>query len=132
MGCVFCDIVSGKISSGKFIYENENFFSIYDNNPEVEGHALVISKKHFETVLDLPNTMGGELLGAIKNTTLILIKKYNLEGFNVLSNNKKVGGQAVPHVHFHLIPRRKDDSFRAWNLKKRIKNFSDSMIISKE
>ncbi|MEK6926430.1 MAG: HIT family protein [Nanoarchaeota archaeon] len=128
MTCVFCDIALGRILSER-IYENRNFFSIYDYKPEVEGHALVISKKHFETIIDIPNIMGSELMDAIKSTTLLLIKKYNLEGFNVISNNKKIGGQLVPHAHFHIIPRRKGDSFRAWNLKKRIKNFKEDMIL---
>lgn len=130
-GCIFCKISSDEIKSEK-IYENENFLSIYDHKPEVDGHALVISKKHFETVLDLPNTLGSELMEAIKKTTLILVKKYSLEGFNIISNNKKVGGQIVPHVHFHIIPRRKGDSFRAWNLKKRIKNFKEEMIVDEK
>ncbi|MEK6917968.1 MAG: HIT family protein [Nanoarchaeota archaeon] len=129
--CVFCKIAEKEIPSEK-IYENKSFFSIYDHKPEVEGHALIISKKHFETVLNLPDTLGKQLIDAIKHTTLVLIKKYSLKGFDVISNNMKVGGQAVPHVHFHIIPRREGDSFRAWNLKERIKGFNKSMILSED
>lgn len=113
--CIFCKISRGVVSSQR-IYENDSFFSIYDHEPEVEGHALVISKKHFETVLDLPNTLGGELMDALKKTTLELVKKYGAGGFNVINNGKKIGGQLVPHVHFHIIPRRDGDKFRCWNL----------------
>ena len=113
--CVFCKIALGKINSER-IYENDNFFSIFDHSPEVEGHALVISKKHFETILDLPNTLGVELMDAVKKTTFKLIDKYKCGGFNVINNGKKIGGQIVPHFHVHILPRRANDKFRCWNL----------------
>ncbi len=106
--CVFCRISSGEISSKK-IYENANFFSIPDASPRVDGHSLVISKKHFATILDLPASLGPELMDCIKSTSLKLMKNKNASGFNVISNNFKSAGQVVNHVHFHIIPRRKDD-----------------------
>ena len=106
--CIFCKIVNGdKLES--VIYENDNFFSIPDVSPIVEGHSLIISKKHFETTLDLPDSLGAELLDCIKKTSLILMKKYNVEGFNVLNNSFEVAGQIVKHVHFHIFPRKKND-----------------------
>lgn len=118
MDCVFCKIAKGEIKSER-IYENDSFFSIYDHAPEVEGHALVISKKHFETALDLPNSMGSALMDALKKTTLKLIEKYECGGFNIITNGKEIGGQVVPHVHFHIIPRRKGDCFRCWDISKK-------------
>ena len=106
--CVFCKIVKGE-KLEKVIYENDNFFSILDINPAVEGHSLVISKKHFETILDMPDSLSPELFDCIKNTALILMKKYNAEGFNVISNNFEVAQQIVKHVHFHIMPRKKGD-----------------------
>ncbi len=106
--CVFCKIVKEEIPSKK-IYENDNFFSILDINPLVEGHSLVISKKHFETSLDLPSSLGPELLNCIKETALILMKKYGAEGFHVLNNNFEVAEQDVKHIHFHIMPRKKGD-----------------------
>ncbi len=109
--CIFCKIVKGEIPCDK-IYENDNFLSILDIGPIVEGHSLVVSKKHFETTLDLPNSFGSELLDCIKKTSLILMKKYNVEGFNVTNNNFEVADQIVKHVHFHIFPRKKDDGFK--------------------
>lgn len=106
--CVFCKMANGKISVEK-IYENDNFFSIFDREPEVPGHSLVISKKHFETALDLPNSLGSEFLNCVKETTLILIKKYKATGFNLISNGFKDGQQVIPHFHVHILPRKKDD-----------------------
>lgn len=106
--CIFCKIARGEIPVDK-IYENDNFFSIPDINQKIEGHSLVISKKHFETTLDLPSTIGEDLLDCIKKTALKVIKENNAEGFNVVNNNFEVAGQAVKHVHYHLLPRKKGD-----------------------
>jgi histidine triad (HIT) family protein len=104
--CIFCKMSNGEIPVDK-IYENDNFFSIPDKNQQVEGHTLVISKKHYETVLDLPSTLGMELLDCIKKTSAKLINKHKSEGFNIVQNNFETAGQVVKHVHFHILPRRK-------------------------
>ena len=109
--CIFCKIVKSKIFADK-IYEKDNFLSFPDVNPLIEGHSLVVSKKHFETFLDLPNTLGQELLDCIKKTSLKLMEKYRAEGFNVISNNFEVAGQIVKHLHFHIFPRKIDDGFK--------------------
>ena len=110
--CIFCKIVKGEIPSEK-IYENDNFFCILDISPIAEGHTLIIPKKHFETILDIPDNLGPELLEAIKKISLDLIKEGKAEGFNIIQSNKEVAQQEVPHAHFHIIPRKKDDR-RNW------------------
>ncbi|MCX6746686.1 MAG: HIT domain-containing protein [Candidatus Pacearchaeota archaeon] len=108
--CIFCKISKGEIPVEK-IYENKNFFSISDTKPKVEGHSLIISKKHFENILEMPNSLGLELLDCTKNTAFKLLEKYKSEGFNIVSNNFEAAGQVVKHVHFHLLPRKKADDF---------------------
>lgn len=105
--CIFCKISKGEIPA-KRIYENDNFFSIPDANQKIEGHSLVISKKHFENILDLPSSLGLELLDCIKKTAMKLIEEHKAEGFNVVQNNFEVAGQIVKHVHFHILPRKKE------------------------
>ena len=109
--CIFCNIAKGEIPAKK-IYENDNFFSIPDANPQAEGHTLVISKKHFETTLDMPNSLGTELLDCIKKTAMKLIEKYKAEGFNIVNNNFEVAGQIVKHAHYHILPRKKGDKVK--------------------
>ncbi len=109
-GCVFCKMANGEIAIDK-IYENDNFFSISDANQKVDGHSLVISKKHFETIFNLPSTMGQELLDCIKKTTVNLMKKDKFDGFNIINNNFEAAGQVVKHFHVHILPRRKGDDF---------------------
>ncbi|MEK6830056.1 MAG: HIT domain-containing protein [Nanoarchaeota archaeon] len=107
--CVFCKIASGEIKESKFIYENDNFFSMPDANPVTRGHSLIISKKHFETILDLPATLGIELLDCVKNTALKIIEKEKAQGFHVFNNNFSAAHQVVKHMHLHIIPRKKND-----------------------
>jgi len=109
--CIFCRIARGEIPS-KRIYESQNFFSIFDHSPHTEGHVLVISKKHFKNILEMPSTLGVELLDAVKKTTLKLVKKYKLDGFNLVVNTNKAAGQEVDHVHVHILPRKIGDGFR--------------------
>jgi len=106
--CLFCKFVKGE-SQVEIIYENDNFMSFQDISQKVEGHSLVISKKHFETVLDMPGSLGSELIDCIKKTSLKLMKEYEATGFNVVQNNFKDAGQVVNHVHFHILPRKKGD-----------------------
>lgn len=108
--CTFCRISREEIPR-EVIYENDNFFSVPDANPRVEGHSLVISKKHFRTFLDLPSSLGQELMDCIKKTTMKLLEEKKAGGFNIISNNFEVAGQAVPHVHFHILPRKEGDGF---------------------
>ena len=112
-GVIACGITidAGKIPSEK-IYEDDNFISILDINPETLGHSLVIPKKHFKTILDTPNSLGNEFLEAIKNTSMILMKKYKAEGFNIVFNVNRLAGQEVDHVHAHIMLRKNNDGMK--------------------
>lgn len=112
MPCIFCEIAKGNLKESGFIYENENFFSMPDRSPVTKGHSLVIPKKHFTTFLDLKSTLGQELIECIKKTTIEVMKETGSEGFNLISNNFESAGQAVNHVHFHIIPRKKGDDLK--------------------
>jgi len=109
--CLFCKIVSGEVPS-KEIYEDDNFIGILDINPLAEGHTLIIPKKHFRNLLDLPTTLGNELLEAIKKVSLKLIDDGYAEGVNVQSSNESAAQQEVFHTHVHIIPRKKDDNVK--------------------
>jgi len=111
MDCIFCKIANGGFYSER-IYENGNFFSIFDHAPNIKGHALVISKKHFKNILDMPSCLGSEFLEAVKATILKLAKTYKSEGFNLVVNTNKVAGQEVDHFHSHILPRKNGDGFK--------------------
>jgi len=109
--CVFCKILKGEIKSD-IVYSDDNFFGILDINPKAEGHTLIVSKKHFKNILDVPSSLGGELLDAVKKVGLNLIKEKKGSGFNLVSNCGSEAGQIVHHFHVHVIPRRKGDGLR--------------------
>ena len=109
--CIFCKIAKGEIPSKK-IYENKNFFSIFDVNPITKGHGLVISKKHFRTILELPDDLGADFLDCVQKTAIRILEQEKAEGFNLINNNSEVAGQLVHHFHAHIIPRKKGDGLK--------------------
>jgi len=113
--CIFCKIVAGEIPSKK-VYEDDNFIGFLDINQAVDGKTLVIPKKHYKTLLDMPSSLGNEMLEAVKKVALKLIDEGKAEGFNVLMNNFEVAGQVVPHAHIHILPRKKDDGLKGMYL----------------
>ncbi len=106
--CIFCKIVKGEIPSNK-VYEDDNFIGFLDINPKAEGHTIIIPKKHFRNLIDMPASLGNEMIEAIKNVSLKLIDEGKAEGFNMVINNEPAAGQVVFHVHAHILPRKKDD-----------------------
>ena len=106
--CVFCKIINNEIPSIK-IYEDKDVLAMLDIRPAIKqgGHVLIMPKKHFELITDLPDDLLSKLSLVIKKISKALLKFG--EGLNVLQNNKRIAGQAIPHVHFHLIPRFPND-----------------------
>jgi histidine triad (HIT) family protein len=103
--CVFCKIVTGKIPSEK-ILENKHFIVIKDAKPKVEGHCLVIPKKHYKSFLDFPKKRYEEFLEMAKKTA------GTFSGdFNMIVNNGRTAGQVVDHFHMHILPRTLEDGF---------------------
>jgi histidine triad (HIT) family protein len=111
--CIFCKIVKGEIPPGLGkIYNSDNFLGFLDIHPKAEGHTLIIPKKHYKNILDMPASSGNELIDAVKDIALGLIKQGKAEGFNFIVNNGEVSGQIVPHLHIHIIPRKNGDGLR--------------------
>jgi len=109
--CVFCKIIKGEINSAR-LYEDENSIAILDIKPASKhgGHVLIIPKKHFELITDIPDKLLKEISIFVKKISGALLKFG--EGLNIVQNNKKTAGQIIPHVHFHLIPRFKNDGIK--------------------
>jgi|SRR3989344_758213 len=113
--CIFCKIIKGEIPCAK-IYEDEKTFAMLDISPASKkgGHTLVLPKKHCELITDLNDEDSKNLMLTIKKLSKALLKFG--EGLNIIQNNKLVAGQVISHVHFHLIPRFKNDgiSIEKW------------------
>ncbi len=104
MDCIFCKIIKGDIPSSK-IYEDDKVIAFLDIAPANKGHALVVPKEHYETLLDLPDELRSHMMSVVKDIARAQSSSLGNQGFNVLINNYKEAGQVVPHVHFHVIPR---------------------------
>ena len=103
-GCLFCKIIAGEIPSKK-VYEDETIFAFLDINPRNPGHALVIPKKHYTTLLDMPARDVGKLFEGVRMVAEAVKSGTNAEGLSVVQSNGKAAGQVVTHVHVHIIPR---------------------------
>lgn len=112
--CIFCRILKGKLPSYT-IYENDKVIVFLDIVPVNKGHALVVPKKHFETILDCEDNILKEIIVVAKKVTPAILKAVNSGGFNLGINNKKVAGQLVPHLHLHIMPRFEDDDHKLWS-----------------
>ncbi|MBT3398325.1 HIT family protein [archaeon] len=105
--CIFCKIAMGETSSEK-VFESDDFIVIKDANPKVEGHLLVIPKKHYRDFLDMPPELYEKLLMTARET----VDKIGVKEFNLIMNNGKFAGQVIDHAHLHILPRKEDDGFR--------------------
>ena len=114
MDCVFCEIIAGKKDCFK-IYEDENAIAFLDINPVVEGHTLVMPKRHVERLEDLSDEEAVFVFRAIKRVVDLLLKKLQADGYNVVVNVGRIAGQEIFHLHFHIFPRKRE-SFRSGNL----------------
>ena len=106
--CVFCRICQGQLPAAK-VYEDEQVLAFLDIAPLADGHVLIIPTRH----VTLASECDPEVLAAIGRVIPRLagavVAATGAEGFNVLNNNGRVAGQAVGHLHFHIIPRRRGD-----------------------
>jgi histidine triad (HIT) family protein len=110
--CLFCQIIAGEVNSYK-VYEDEFSLAILDIFPISPGHVLVLPKKHCRTLAEMDETEAANVFRAVVKINKVLVDLTpNNDGFNILQNNGKGAGQEIEHVHFHIIPRFKDDHVR--------------------
>ena len=111
--CIFCKIIKGDIPSNK-IYEDENGFAFLDIGPVNPGHTLIIPKKHYENIQDMPPEELGKLIVVVQRVGRAVMKGTEVDGYNLNLSNGAVAGQEVPHLHFHIIPRYIGDGHKFW------------------
>lgn len=103
MGCLFCDIIEGKIPSTK-VYESDRVYAFEDIHPQAPVHVLVIHRTHIERIEDLDRensaTMADIFL-AVKEVARL--RGIDRPGYRVIINNGKAGGQVIWHLHVHIL-----------------------------
>lgn len=101
--CVFCRILRGESHASR-IYEDEDVIAFLDARPVNEGHALVISKKHYENVFEIPDEELANMFLVVKKTASAVMKSEQADGIRILQNNGKAANQVIFHFHVHIIP----------------------------
>ncbi|OUM87474.1 MAG: histidine triad nucleotide-binding protein [Bacillus thermozeamaize] len=101
--CIFCQIVKGQIPS-KRVYEDEEVVAFHDIAPKAPIHVLIIPRKHIPTLADVTEE-DLPLIAAIHRGALAVARELGLQenGFRLVNNCKKDGGQEVYHLHYHLL-----------------------------
>lgn len=111
MSSVFSKIIAGEIPSMK-VYENDHVLAFLDISPVCKGHTLVIPKKEVQHIWDLDDSSATELLKGVRDVSDLLVSNLEADGINVFSSSGEAAGQTVMHLHFHLLPRYKDDGLQ--------------------
>ena len=109
--CVFCEIVAGR-SRAEVVLDEEKLIAFLDVRPVFQGHVLVVPKGHHETLMDLPNALLEPVLGATKRIATAVERGLGAEGSWIAINNRV--SQTVPHLHVHVVPRRKGDGLKGF------------------
>ncbi|MDI6814743.1 MAG: histidine triad nucleotide-binding protein [Dehalococcoidales bacterium] len=103
MGCIFCQIVAGKVPS-EILYQDEEAIAFRDINPQAPIHLVIIPKKHIPSLAHLSEAESS-LIGHMVNIANELAKEEGISesGYRLVMNCGKEGGQVVPHLHMHLL-----------------------------
>jgi len=109
--CTFCRIVSGALPAHEVLAE-EHVVAFLDARPLRLGHVLVVPREHHVTLPELPPPLLEPLFGAVRRLAHAVVLGLEADGSFIAANN--VVSQSVPHLHVHVIPRRKGDGLRGF------------------
>lgn len=123
--CLFCKIIKGEMPSYK-IYEDKNSYAFLDISNDGNGHILVIPKKHCTNVLDCDDETLAHVMSTIKLIGNHLVNKCGFDGINIVNASGESAEQSVFHLHFHILPRKKNDGMHVFpSLKKSVKTLEE-------
>ena len=111
--CIFCKIAAGEVPSRK-VFEDEHTLAFLDIAGDVDGHILVIPKKHVKNILDCDGGTLERVMGTVKKVSDHLVENCGYDGVNLLNASDESAGQSVLHFHIHIIPRKAGDGIDAW------------------
>jgi histidine triad (HIT) family protein len=109
--CLFCRIVSGEVAA-TIVYEDEQSIAFLDHRPLFHGHTLLVPRVHVETLADLPLSRVGPFFETAQLLSVAVQAGLDAEGTFVAINNRV--SQSVPHLHVHVVPRRKGDGLKGF------------------
>jgi histidine triad (HIT) family protein len=109
--CKFCGIIRGELQT-TVVFEDNLSLAFLDHRPLFPGHCLLVPKEHYETLIDLPSNLIGPLFTNVQLIAHAVEVGMAAEGTFVAINNHI--SQSVPHLHVHIVPRRKGDGLKGF------------------
>ena len=109
MSCLFCDIAAGRVPA-EIVWRGEGTVAFLDHRPLFPGHVLLIPETHIATLADLPAESTGSFFETAKTLERAVVSAMKAEGSFVAINS--IVSQSVPHLHVHIVPRRKGDGLK--------------------
>ena len=128
--CIFCKISRGEAHSWK-VYEDEHTYAFLDINPVNEYHTLVIPKKHYVNIFDVPEDEAVSIMKTIKKVVNLYSEKLGLKNAQIFNSNGAEAQQDVFHIHFHIIPRFSGDGQNIkWIIHKEWRERFDDLLLN--
>lgn len=109
--CVFCSIAAGA-AEASIVYETTEVVAFLDNYPLFPGHILLCPREHYVTLLDIPRDLSEPLMETTRLLAEAVEAAVDAEGTFIAINNRV--SQTVPHLHIHIVPRRRRDGLRGF------------------
>jgi histidine triad (HIT) family protein len=111
MDCLFCAIAAGDAPAHR-VLEEEHVVAFLDVRPVFKGHVLVVPREHHVTLPELPSRLVGPLVDAVQRVGTAVLDAVDAHGSFMAVNNTV--SQSVPHLHVHVVPRRRKDGLRGF------------------
>ncbi len=108
---MFCRVIAGEVPAS-VVLTDEHCMAFLDHRPLFPGHCLLVPRDHHETLPDLPGALVGPLFTAARRLARAVESAMDAEGTFVALNNRV--SQSVPHLHVHVVPRRRKDGLRGF------------------
>ncbi len=111
--CIFCKIIARELPSWK-LYEDEHTLAFLDIFPVHKGHTLIVPKKHCADFVSADSQCLQSVLATTQNVSRAVLSATGADGCNITTNNGAAAGQEIFHLHWHIIPRFKNDGLHLW------------------
>jgi histidine triad (HIT) family protein len=109
--CLFCKITRRELEA-TIVFEDDTCLAFLDHRPLLLGHCLLVPKQHVETLAALPDSLIAPFFRAAQKLSGAIESAMDAEGTFVAMNNKV--SQSVPHLHVHVVPRKKGDGLKGF------------------
>ena len=106
--CVFCKVIKGELKSWK-VYEDKNSYAFLDIHPATMYHTLIVPKKHWKNIYDIPEKDLKELIAVVKKIVTLYDNKLGISNVQIINSSGAEAQQDVFHLHFHVVPRSQGD-----------------------